>query len=50
MENNYNKGNLQVATKQITDTVLQAVDNMTKNNGLVLPKGYNPTNALKSGT
>lgn len=49
MENNYNNRNdLQVATKQITDTVLQAVDNMTKNNGLILPKGYNPTNALKS--
>ena len=49
MENNYNNNNsLQLATKQITDTVLKAVDNMTKNNGLILPKGYNPTNALKS--
>ena len=54
MENNNNNymatSNNQVANNnsKITDLVLQSVVKMTKNNGLVLPNGYNPSNALKA--
>lgn len=53
MENNNtlqttNENSLSVKEKNISDKVLNSLSIMQEQQGLVLPKGYNPTNALKA--
>lgn len=53
MENNNNavvqqQNAVGKAEKNISDKVLKSLGEMTDSQGLVLPQGYNPTNALKS--